>query len=79
MAAPRPLGPRRVPDVLLDALATLFTEGYRSALPILRQSETAFDAQMPVADRLHWLWLASISDVLLWDDGSWETLAERNV
>ncbi|HYP88956.1 MAG TPA: AAA family ATPase, partial [Polyangiaceae bacterium] len=31
MAAPRPLRPRRVPDLLLDALATLFTEGYRPA------------------------------------------------
>src|SRR5246127_301309 len=36
MAAPRPLGRQRVPDLLLDALATLFTEGYRPALPILR-------------------------------------------
>src|SRR4029077_13953437 len=34
MAAPQPLRPQRMPDVLLDALATLFTEGYQPALPI---------------------------------------------
>jgi DNA-binding CsgD family transcriptional regulator len=79
MAAPRPVRPQRVPDVLLDGLATLFTEGYRAALPILRQAQSAFDAEMPVAEQLHWLWLASIFSVLLWDDVRWETLSERNV
>src|SRR4029077_3510068 len=79
MAAPKPLRPQRVPDVLLDALATLFTEGYRRALPILRQAESAFDAETPVAEQLHWLWLASIFSALLWDDARWETLSERNV
>src|SRR4029077_12579925 len=79
MAAPQPLRPQRTSDVLLDALATLFTEGYQPALPILRQAQTAFDAETPVAEQLHWLWLASISSVLVWDDVRWETLSERNV
>jgi DNA-binding CsgD family transcriptional regulator len=79
MAAPQPLRPQRAPDALLDGLATLFTEGYRPALPILRQAQSAFDAEMPVAEQLHWLWLASIFSVLLWDDVRWETLSERNV
>jgi DNA-binding CsgD family transcriptional regulator len=79
MAAPHPLRPQRMPDLLLDALATLFTEGYQPALPILRQAQSAFDAETPVAEQLHWLWLASIFSVLLWDDVRWETLSERNV
>jgi DNA-binding CsgD family transcriptional regulator len=79
MAAPQPLRLQRAPDALLDGLATLFTEGYRPALPILRQAQSAFDAEMPVAEQLHWLWLASIFSVLLWDDVRWETLSERNV
>jgi len=79
MAAPQPLRPQRMPDVLLDALATLFTEGYQRALPILRQAQSAFDAETPVAEQLHWLWLASIFSALLWDDVRWETLSERNV
>jgi DNA-binding CsgD family transcriptional regulator len=79
MAAPQPSRPRRVPDLLLDALATLFTEGYRPAVPVLRQAQSAFDADVSAAEQLHWLWLASISSVLLWDDVRWETLTERNV
>jgi DNA-binding CsgD family transcriptional regulator len=79
MAAPQPLRPQRMPDVLLDALATLFTEGYQPALPILRQAQSAFDAETPVAEQLHWLWLASIFSALLWDDVRWETLSERHV
>jgi DNA-binding CsgD family transcriptional regulator len=79
MAAPRPSGLLRAPDLLLDGLATLFTEGYRPAVPILRQAESGFDADMSAAEQLHWLWLASISAVLLWDDVRWETLSERNV
>jgi DNA-binding CsgD family transcriptional regulator len=79
MAAPQPLRPQRMPDVLLDALATLFTEGYQPALPILRQAQSAFDAETPVAEQLHWLWLASIFSAILWDDVRWETLSERNV
>jgi DNA-binding CsgD family transcriptional regulator len=79
MAARPSLRPRRAPDLLLDALAILFTEGYRLALPILRQAQSAFDADTSAAEQLHWLWLASISSALVWDDVRWETLSERNV
>jgi DNA-binding CsgD family transcriptional regulator len=79
MAAPQPLHPQRVPDLLLDGLATLFIEGYRPALPILRQAQSAFDADMSAAEQLHWLWLACVFSMLLWDDVRWETLSERNV
>src|SRR4029077_4219465 len=79
MAAPQRLLNPRVPDLLLDALATLFTEGYRPALPLLRQAQSAFDADMSAAEQLHWLWLGCVSSVLLWDDVRWETLSERNV
>jgi DNA-binding CsgD family transcriptional regulator len=34
---------------------------------------------MSAAEQLHWLWLASVFSVLLWDDVRWETLSERNV
>jgi DNA-binding CsgD family transcriptional regulator len=79
MAAPQPLLNPRVPDLLLDALATLFTEGYRPAVPLLRQAQSAFDADMSAAEQLHWLWLGCVSSVLVWDDVRWETLSERNV
>jgi DNA-binding CsgD family transcriptional regulator len=79
MAAPQPLRPRRAVDLVLDGLATLFTEGYPPALPLLREAQDAFGADMPAAEQLHWLWLACISSQLLWDDVSWEALSERNV
>ncbi len=79
MSAPQPLRPRRAVDLVLDGLATLFTEGYRPALSILRQAQSAFGADMSAAEQLHWLWLACISCQLLWDDVRWEALSERNV
>jgi DNA-binding CsgD family transcriptional regulator len=78
-AAPQPLHPPRVPDLLLDGFVTLFTTGYVPAVPILRQAQRGFGADMPAAEQLRWLWLASISSVLLWDDVRWATLAERHV
>jgi DNA-binding CsgD family transcriptional regulator len=79
MAAPEPPHPPRLPDLLLDGLGTLFTEGYGPAVPILRQAQNAFGADMSTAGQLRWLWLATVSSVLLWDDLRWETLAERHV
>jgi DNA-binding CsgD family transcriptional regulator len=79
MAAPQPLHPPRVADLLLDGLATLFTEGYSPAVPILRQAQSAFGSDTSAAEQLRWLWLATISSVLLWDDVRWETLSERHV
>ena len=78
-AAPQGPRPPRVADLLLDGLATLFTEGYRPAVPILRAAQTAFGTDMSAAEQLRWLWLAAISCVLLWDDERWETLSERHV
>jgi DNA-binding CsgD family transcriptional regulator/tetratricopeptide (TPR) repeat protein len=79
VAAPRPPRPPRVPDLLLDGLATLFTEGYAPAVPILRQANSAFGPDMTAAEQLRWLWLATISSVVLWDDVRWEALADRHV
>jgi hypothetical protein len=68
-----------VPDLLLDGFATLFTEGYGPAVPILRQAQSAFGADVQEAVQLRWLWLVTISFDLLYDDVRWETLAERHV
>jgi DNA-binding CsgD family transcriptional regulator len=79
MASPRPLRPPRVPDLLLDGLATLFTEGYGPAVPILRQAQRAFGTDMSAAEQLRWLWLTSVSSHHLWDDVRWESFSERHV
>jgi DNA-binding CsgD family transcriptional regulator len=68
------------PELLLDGLATRFTEGYEAAVPILRRAQNAFDvSDLAVNEQLRWKWLATVSSVQLWDDTSWETMSERHV
>ena len=79
-AAPAPPHAPRAPDLLLEGLATLFSESYEAAVPVLRQAHRAFDAaRMPAAERLRWKWLATVSSIHLWDDTRWELIAEGHV
>ena len=78
-AAPRP-PVLRGPELLLDGLATFFSESYEAAVPILRQAQDAFDASgLPANEQLRWKWFATVSSVHLWDDASWEAISERHV
>jgi DNA-binding CsgD family transcriptional regulator len=78
-AAPAPPRAPRPIDLLLDGLATLFSEGYAPAVPVLRRARKAFGGDMVVAEELRWLTLATASAVHLWDDEGWHTLSERHV
>jgi DNA-binding CsgD family transcriptional regulator len=78
-AAPRPSGPLRAPDLLLDGLAASRTEGYAAGLPILRRALSAFGRDMSAEDELRWLWPACIAAMQLWDDGQWDVLSRRHV
>jgi DNA-binding CsgD family transcriptional regulator len=70
----------RGPDLLLDGLVMLFSEGYEPAVPLLRRAQSAFDAAgMPATEQLRWKWLTSVSAVHLWDDALWHTLSQRHV
>jgi DNA-binding CsgD family transcriptional regulator len=77
-APPAPHTPRGI-DLLLDGLATLFTEGYERAVPILRQAQSSFATDMPASEELRWGWAATVVSVHLWDDERWDTLSERHV
>ena len=78
-AAPAP-PVARGPDLLLDGLVMLFSDGYEAAVPILRRAQGAFDAAgMPATEQLRWKWLATVSAGYLWDDSLWETLSGRHV
>ena len=77
--APVPAHAPRGPDLLLDALATLFSESYEAAVPILRQAEGAFGSERSATEQMRWMWLATIASVQLWDDAGWEALSERHI
>jgi DNA-binding CsgD family transcriptional regulator len=76
-AAPQP--PRAI-DLLLDGLATRFTEGYAAGVPPLRQALDAFRTEEGLTARdVRWLWLACRLAQDLWDDELWYVLATRGV
>ena len=78
--APAPPAPARAPDLLLDGLALLVTEGYAAGTPALRQALLACRSQdISAEDGLSWLWLAERAAMATWDDETWHILASRHV
>ena len=73
-SAPQP----HAPDLLLDGLAVLATEGYAAGAPILGRALTAFRAEEVRAEEgLRWLPLACRASHDVWDDESWYLLSAR--
>jgi DNA-binding CsgD family transcriptional regulator len=78
--APPPPGPARPPDLLLDGLALLVTEGYPAGAPVLRRAVSAFrGTDISREEELRWLWLASRAARMVWDYDSWNVLSDRQV
>jgi DNA-binding CsgD family transcriptional regulator len=76
-AAPQP--PRTI-DLLVDGLATRFTEGYLAGVPPLRTAlGTLRRREAMTADDVRWLWLACRLAQDLWDDELWYVLVTRGV
>jgi DNA-binding CsgD family transcriptional regulator len=82
-ACDAPPGPQpgRPIDLLLDGVATRFTDGYAAGVPVLRRALQAFrrEALRREDDSLRWLWLAWLLAGDLWDDETWRELATRAV
>jgi DNA-binding CsgD family transcriptional regulator len=79
-AAPAAPQPPRAIDLLLDGLATRFTEGYAAGVPPLRRALGAFRREEGSTARdVRWLWLACRLAQDLWDDELWCVLATRGV
>jgi DNA-binding CsgD family transcriptional regulator len=84
-AAPPGPTPRRSIDLLLDGMATRFTEGPAAGTPQLRRALEAFrDEDLQSEDDImDWLWLSPIAQqtvlLELWDDDMWHSLATRTV
>ena len=78
--APAPLVPGRAPDLLLDGLALLVTEGYAAGTPALKRALLAFRSQdISAEEGLSWLWLAGRAAMAVWDDETWHILASRHI
>jgi hypothetical protein len=80
-AAPPAPGPPRAVDLLLDSLATLFTEGYGTAVAPLQRALEAFrrDAQRDEDNLKGLFWLAWVHASDAWDDATLYEVAERAV
>jgi DNA-binding CsgD family transcriptional regulator len=77
-AAPLPPQPARAPDLLLDGLAALITDGHLVGAPILRHAIEAFrGTDLSVGEGIRWLWLACHAAGLMWDYESWDVLSAR--
>src|SRR4051794_35601143 len=79
-SAPRPAHPPRPSDLLLDGLATVFTDGRSAAAPLLQRAVTAFAGSTASAEEvLRWGWLATVAAVYVWDYDACLAAAMREV
>jgi DNA-binding CsgD family transcriptional regulator len=78
-AAPAAPQPPRTLDLLLDGLATRFTEGYSASLPPLRRALDEFREGDLTERDVRWLWLGCRLAQDLWDDELWYVLATRGL
>src|SRR5918998_1221164 len=70
----------RAPDLLLDGLATLITDGHSAAAPVLKRALDAFRNPDVVAiGGFRWLFLAQMAAIELWDFEAWRELTVREV
>jgi DNA-binding CsgD family transcriptional regulator len=80
-AAPAPLGQARAADLLLDGLATWFTQGSAAGAPLVSRAVSAFRTeQIANEDALRWLALAArIAGDGPWEFEAWEALVDRHI
>ena len=72
--APPPQGPGKS-DLLLDGMAVLYTDGYATSAPVLRQAVQAFGREdLTLDEAFRSAWLAAVAAVDLWDDVHWDVL-----
>jgi DNA-binding NarL/FixJ family response regulator len=79
-SAPRPTGPLRASDLLLDALCTLVTEGRAAAAPLLRRATAVLaNEASPAQENLRWGWRPLLPPILLWDEDGWHAISARHL
>jgi DNA-binding CsgD family transcriptional regulator len=79
-AAPRPVGTASAADLLLDAIAAHYTQGYAAGAAIMRVALGQFGTGMPPENELRGHLLASmLAYQHLWDYHRWQVLSDRYV
>ncbi|MDT5186437.1 MAG: hypothetical protein QOI29_4595, partial [Mycobacterium sp.] len=79
-AAPSVAQSSRPHDVLLDGLATRFSDGYAAGVPALKQALNAFVvSELTAEEGRRWLWLAHCTAVDVWDEKTWAVLPDLQV
>ena len=78
--APRPAGPPRPADLLLDGFALALTDGRAAAAPVLERAASGFAGnEVSVEEVLRWGWLATAAAVMVWDYETCLAVATRDV
>jgi len=73
-----PDGPTRASDLLLEGLALLVTDGYKSGVPELKKALSVFRGdELSTEERLRWSWIAGGTAGFIWDHDSWDVLTAR--
>ncbi|WP_307527148.1 helix-turn-helix transcriptional regulator [Streptomyces umbrinus] len=77
--SPPHTGPPTSADLLLEALVTRFTAGFRDAVAVSRAAVSAFRRETKPDKVLRWSWLASTLAAEMWDFEGWTELTARHV
>jgi DNA-binding CsgD family transcriptional regulator len=79
-ALPRPTGPPRAVDTLLDGIALLVTDGRAAAAPTLLRATSAFSGDdVPVDESLRCSSFATAAGNALWDDDGVRAVCSRQI
>ena len=79
-SAPPPAGAPRPPDLLLDGLAVLVTEGRARAAPLLRRAaRVVAEDEITLEEGLRYGWLAAAAAITVWDEGYWRAIVARQL
>jgi DNA-binding CsgD family transcriptional regulator len=67
-------------DLLLNAVAVLYTDGYATAAPLLHRTVAVFGAgDLTMDEAVRGVWLAAVAAMDLWDDEHWDVLSRRHL
>ncbi|TDC50328.1 helix-turn-helix transcriptional regulator [Jiangella ureilytica] len=67
-------------DLLLQAMAALYADGYVAAVPSLARAAAAFDdSDLSLEEGVRFLWLAAVVGNDLWDERAWDRMTDRHL